>query len=355
MINDSKMLIDKALQGEVYNLPPTHRIIRRTGKLTVIDSGADNVVLEMELYSKQVAKISKIYLKKYLLMNLLSKEKRFGAKPESLQTDLRYERDRLGLLELYFPKGCLAHQYKMARKIPIPRAVVKELLGEEGKWNEKLFEGDSLMCWTLVTIQEKVSLHQSTDSISLCVRYAEKKNMEQINKQKYLEVTDAAVFGNDELPVPLNDFLAVHDAPQLKAFFEKMTRMSSSGKNQIADFIRRTIQFANEKREVIDIIGDRNIVFIPTQEGKEEWSYKIIDPFPLVPNSLSTTLTVLKRLSNDGRIQTQDEGLAVFTCLNFIRSVNQLAAVLGLEARVTTLFSLPGVSAGLIFNAINTF
>jgi hypothetical protein len=149
----------------------------------------------------------------------------------------------------------------------------------------------------------------------------------------YDQVTSQTVFNPESREsMKLEDLIRLY--PGLAEILSA-AQNDTSCRDTVKDFVEKAISFAEEHGEILDIVGDDNVIF--TQGKNGEWDYKLVDalfPAPPPPNGrLSEAKDILEKIQNDQLI-SERERRSLINTLNFTRAINGLASCLEVDNRI---------------------
>lgn len=289
-----------------------------------LSKGSEHLVYEIPENDTIVVKVSLDVLKKILDYN-----REYNFDPQTLQKKLepfiseyiQNEIKRFEQLKEYFGEEHVLLQQKFPLEIPITQEIVNEMFPE----NPPVVEKTTL---AVVTLQEKVDL-QSQEYVSPTSKYAEFKD--DISLVEYHSLNQSyflCTAKNDADSLEL--FYTLQSNPHLQEVFS-IIKINPDLSNELKLFVEKAIHYTNETQETLDLAGELNVVIVK-QNG--EWKFKLLDalypkPQPIIPNALKGFSDLVKKNTIE-KAQRSD----VLNTVNYIRTINGLAHILGIEKRI---------------------
>jgi hypothetical protein len=276
------------------------RRLRNFGYLT--EGGAQEVYRRIRT-PKSNTKTSKLIVKIDKQGTVLPRER--------TEQTVQEERKRQALLGEYFPHKNIAHVHHFSVKAD-PR--------------------NSFPMATQLAVPQILAHKNSTYCFSTqyCEIECEDSSQEFLNA--YTQMSDS-LLTDTTIPCEMDTFFTEQISDDVRNLLDE-SQKNPQCKEMLKDFVQRCIRMFRETGEIVDTIGNNNIIFF-RENG--EWKYKLVDP--LLP------LETAKAMKNAQTIVQSyiDYGLTGETCclllnlFNFARSINGMAVLLGIEERVHVL------------------
>lgn len=150
----------------------------------------------------------------------------------------------------------------------------------------------------------------------------------------YEDMNAALLDSKDILPVNRDFFLRFQASHQLQTLLEQ-SEVDPGLREALCSFVRHGIAYANDTGEMIDCRGTNNIVFF-WKNGA--WTYRIIDAFLPKEFSIPAAQEAVRRLRDNPEAHVDPtEMTMILNVLNFVRTMNGMAKLLGLPDRINFL------------------
>jgi hypothetical protein len=139
------------------------------------------------------------------------------------------------------------------------------------------------------------------------------------------------VFGkNPNAELNEHDFLHVQSNDMLDALVERAKEDPALAES-LKEVVERAITYTRETGEILDIIGQDNILFAQI-DGK--WTYRIIDGlYPRNPKMIDDAQAAILKLSRGAGVDEVEQNILMNT-FNYIRTINGLAEQLHIKDRI---------------------
>ncbi len=308
------------------------------------DKGGEHAVYEVEGHQKVLAKVNIDTIRAFvarghkegLSINEMSSKMKYAS-------DIYIEEDkkRQKILVEVFGSEHVPKIRKFVMKVPVTEDTINELFKDQ----TSLYFGSDKSKYpkelnALVSIQEKVKRSQDADVEYVLSGYAEKTD---VFEDDYVKQTQDLVFkpndegvegGEDKTPVDFDkeSFLRAQHVPYLRHLFKNLDKRPMLF-DAVLEFLHKTIRYVEMSGEVLDIVGRGNVAFIP---GRKECDYQLIDA--LYPSGGLTILEIKKSLLNfreKGDSISEQDINNIYNGLNFVRTINGLAAYMKLDVRLS--------------------
>ncbi len=213
-------------------------------------------------------------------------------------------------------------------QVPVTRALMMELLCDyhrnDGDLAKQYQVPDMQQMWTTVAVQELCKEMQDSQRISFCFGgFLEYTSMEE---HKYLALTQVLLNPDSQQHSTKEEILLLDISPS-----RGLTRLMQASiedaqlADTLKDFLRKTIAFACDEGQILDLIGKDNIVF---SHMSGQWNYVLADALPIAIRPL---LREMKNyVENPDKFQLDSRcRLHLLQAINFVRVVNGAAMLLG--------------------------
>ncbi|MBM3204862.1 hypothetical protein FJZ48_02695 [Candidatus Uhrbacteria bacterium] len=293
----------------------------------LIERGHDRVTYDIPSHPNIVVKVSLHSIEKFLRFQKTSGLTLDDLPREAIKAfhrDTRIERARFTQLAQFFPSQHLLRYKSVLAKVPVTPEILQDL--PSGPMDMAVKEA-----WAFVTIQEYAREVHDPNHLTLVCGYPEHEDDFHLDPKKYNKLTRDALFADPKEKDLLSRVVEIQKSTVLEDLIGSMIA-DSHLRNSVKDFVERTIAYAKETQEIIDIFGDDNVLFYRDHIG---WNYRLIDPiFPLSKILLHLRqamflLEIDKPLGN-----MTPERVALHNGLNFVRTIHGLAHHLGVTERI---------------------
>jgi len=282
-------------------LPEENELVERYHP-KFLDRGGDHLVYELIEHPDVVVKASTFRIKDILTANSES-----GVPLDSLLEDLKAkieaelkEKDQqYRNLRNYFGNEHTLAERRYLMKVPVTGDILFDIFKDD--WKNRLPPLGSLSMeevWSSVVIQKRAEAISDPSHLSL--------NFEGfLEEGKY---DDTAI----------NNILAqAEQDPVLK--------------DSLKEFVSKAVSYANETGNILAMAGKDNIIFY--KDG-DAWNYLLVDALPIHNEPVfKESQKISQKIMNGERI-TPHEKTLLMKGANFVRTVNNLAEVLGMEERL---------------------
>ncbi len=237
---------------------------------------------------------------------------------------IRAESERREELGRYFSAEHVLKQRTFFAQVPLPSAK-----------SEKEMRGiDEKLGWALVRVQDKLPV-DSVEQQSIRTGYAEQKRVAPLNEEQYWRVTEALVSGESCDAAELSE-VQRRLVPTLKQI-----EADPAFRERTKDFVVRTVTYAMETQNSLDLAGEDNTVMQKDAAGN--WNYLLVDAFEETDHLLRKAMVVIEKISQGEEVDRGDMN-RVLNAINFVRGINGLAVAAGVPQRITLLSSISSLS-----------
>jgi len=228
-------------------------------------------------------------------------------------------------LREFFGKAAVLDISVTAQKFPLTAGIVFEVC------KEVLSRFPSEIT-TPVLEQRYLNSLGADGTLSFSSGYLE--DIAEVSDEQYARLTEALLSGGSSVSVE-EEFETFYGRRGCEALFAAL-RSNQGTRRAMLDFLRRAIAYSRETRETLDIAGQGNVVFV--LDSRE---HRVFLPDALAPgegNSITAAVDVLNAFAS-GATVTRRERFLVFNVLHYVRLINGVCALVGLDERV----SMPGL------------
>lgn len=211
--------------------------------------------------------------------------------------------------------------------------------------------------WAIVVIQDKLVEFADPNRISFASGYAENNDeiKDEAHLEDYLNVTSLSV-----LNLNSSEQIDIDKAKNIHSGISEVVETAKTDpvlKEQLKDFVAKSVQYSNQSGEILDIAGSDNVFFAKDTEG----NFNYLIPDALYPgrseieSRIEMTKKIIKHAVDSGVVNLEDwERNTLMNTLNYVRVINSLSIWLGLEQRISIIpDELEGkVTAKLLYEAI---
>jgi hypothetical protein len=324
-------------------------------KPNFLGSGGEHVVYEVQGHPDVVVKARKDFLKKFVKLNIDLMKKGMSVKDNlaEYQTNervlqyLKNQRERYKSLRSHFGDSHVPKQKEFVVKVPVTKEILVEIF--DGNLDEITPYIDtqdpiqkSLEVITIAMVQERVEELNNPDKISFNFKYAEKKDLSENNEdgldpESYFLLTKGLVFGSVSIGDPnttheklSSAFLEVQSTEEIDKLLE-LGKDDEDLREVLSSLVDKIISFSKESGEILDLAGEDNTILFK-KDGK--WDFILVDArYPGVSILLPKAKEIIRKLSLMITIDPQELNDLV-NVLNFVRTINGLALILGLPSRI---------------------
>jgi len=289
-----------------------------------IAKGGEHIVYDIPEHQGVVVKVATEALRGILEWNMTH-----GLPADSLEEEVKSAVQdflkREGVyhqqLKQYFGAEHVPGQKEALIKIPVTQDILK-VVCREGvipEINE---------AWSVITIQKRVEAMNDPHRFSLVTGYAEK---EGVRADVYKKITDRLVFeqGTEE-KLDKEEFLSVQSPDSLRALLSA-SETDENVHKLLRELIEKIIIYTEDTGEILDLAGQDNVI---VYQKEDKISYSLVDArYPGDNRVMDKTVAILIKLSLGTEIDEHEKNL-LLNGLNFVRTVNGLAELLGIDKKI---------------------
>ncbi|MBM3204863.1 hypothetical protein FJZ48_02700 [Candidatus Uhrbacteria bacterium] len=185
--------------------------------------------------------------------------------------------------------------------------------------------------WSIVMVQKRTREIQSPDHLMVCSGYAESGKHGMVDQETYQRVTDAFIFGKSQHePFDREEFLSVQRTPALRELLDQCDKDEECRKT-LKELIEKIIMYVQDTDEILDLAGKDNLILY---QKNGTWKYQFVDALFPKANGLGESRRALARASRGEGLSQEDRDM-LLNGVNFVRTINGLAAYLGVPDRLS--------------------
>lgn len=317
-------------------LPDDHEMIQQY-KPRFLSRGGEHIVYLVDGHPSLVIKASTYKIKDsvlYITNNKLDyNDPLLETKArDEYSEEIRCKNDEIRSLRTFFGAEHILKERRYLMKVPVTPTLLKEIFSKD-YYKRPLPEAAKEIkeVWTHVVVQEFSEAPKEESRMSMTYGFfVEDSN---IDIQKYKEVTDS-VMGSTLSVFNKEDFLGLQDHSKNKSLSKiiELAEDDLSLKNLLKSFVSATIKYAENTGQILALAGEDNVLFY--KDG-EVWNYVLVDA---LPNSHDPIFNITKEIGQkitDRITLTAEECEYLKRGLNFVRTINGVAIILGLPDRLS--------------------
>ncbi len=307
-----------------------------------LGSGADHVVFQSSEFPDKVVKVHA-----NMLWDLIRVNKQEGLPPDHtsesqwkyLKKFARKERLRHAQLVEYFGEA-VPHEQLLRRQVPVTKSLL--LAAKRDQAAESLKYHVVYKLWTAVRIQDRLPdlAFDGQDSMSMNTTYTESKHKYQAGEYEALNQQLLDGEGDDAEQIA-RDYLSRY--PQIAHLLRTMEQ-DPKLKTVVSDFVRKAVRYTKDTGEILDVAGRSNV---RAYKDGDEWRLIMPDPLFHYANVWRDTESILWMADRGQELQSKDLGTLINT-FNYARFINALAAVTGVDARLSFAYRTAEVSGRIL-------
>lgn len=341
---------------EVYSVEGVEHEVTEKYDLEYFANGGEHIVMEVDGHPEVVAKVDI-----FSIRDAVKIAHTFGESLEQISEEMRRKFDRYvskekvryQTLKDVFGTEHVPKIKKFFMKVPVTPKIIKEIFKPDLaiKYFGDKEEDYPKELDAVVSIQQKVEGSQDVNTRYVLSGYAEKT--EDIFESDYIHQTEELVFGIDRVEEKDSEygkggkdsdnkkgdkdfdkesFLRAQHVPYIRYLFEEINRKPMLF-DAVADFLIKTVEYVNTSGEILDIVGRGNVAFIP---GRDEYKYYLIDAlYPHKELTIEHLKKAFESFGEKGDSISNSEKCDIYNGLNFVRTINGLAAYMKLDTRIT--------------------
>lgn len=296
--------------------------------------GGDHLVYEAEGHPDTVIKASTFKIKDVLMENAerglpldnISDEMRV-----SLEKEIEEKNAQIRLYREYFGSEHTLSERRYVMQVPISPEIIQEIFIDDWK-DRKPPEGiDEIQdAWTAAIIQKKAPEISDPNHLGLYFGGFIEERKEQPDSSEYQALNDAFLGRNTVTQEDLELFFKTQDNPKTHALKDLLTKAEGDPalKAALEDFVRKSIRFGEETGNILALAGEDNVILTP-KDG--EWNYLLVDAIPLYNEPIFKLAKEALQRSENGEELSQQDKAFITRARNFVRTMNGLASVLGIQ------------------------
>lgn len=299
--------------------------------------GGDHLVYEAEGHPDTVIKASTFKIKDILVGNAerglpldsLSEETRGLLEKEVMEKNaqIRMYREHFGT-EHTLPER------RLLMRVPISPEIIQEIFKDDWK-DRPVPEGISEIneIWSVVVIQERAPQISDPNHRGLYFGGFVEEREAQPSQSDYEQLNDSFTGKQTVTQADLELFFRTQDNPDTHQLADLLsgTSVDSGLKTAVENFVQKSISFAKETGHILALAGEDNVILYPKNDG---WDYLLVDAIPLYNDPILTSAKEAQERQKAGEQLSSQDKAYITRALNFVRTINGLAAALGMEERL---------------------
>ncbi|MEO6536236.1 MAG: hypothetical protein ABIT47_00955 [Candidatus Paceibacterota bacterium] len=324
-------------QPNSYNkLPAGHEaVIQYRPKF--IARGGDHLVYETEGHPDTVIKASTFKLKDILMDNAergqplddISDEMR-----SALEQELEEKNAQIRLYREYFGAKHTLSERRYLMQVPISPEIIEEIYKKDWTYRVPPQGIENIQsAWTAAVIQKKAPQISDPNHLQFSFGGFVEERTVKPDSNEYAKLNDAFLGKETITPEDLELFFKIQDNPEIHALSDLLAKAEAEPalKEAIKDFIGKSIIFANETGNILALAGEDNVILYPQDDT---WSFLLVDAIPLYNQPLYQEAKEILIRERKGEVLNKEETGFLTRGYNFVRTMNGLAAALGMTERL---------------------
>lgn len=305
--------------------------------------GAEQMVFGLEGKENSVVKVNVGMLYRFLhQFNPETNEVEINQEQQRKIDDfIQLDRERAKTMRKYFGRHYLMER-AMTMNVPVTKALLGEAYTDQDRFVQTFPSGE-IELPSIVRIQEKAPKAMQESSASFNFSYLE---TEQISVGDY-EKLNAMLIDQTE-PFDLS-FYKQNTSQELTLLLQNL-ESDEQLRETIKAFLEQVIEYVEKTGEVLDIAGEDNVQFY--KEG-DTWDYVLLDAKYPKPDLVRQAQEFLQNLV-DGKEVKEWHLWVIGNYVNFLRTMNAFAELVGLEKRLHISIAIAPISQKLL-SQIKTF
>lgn len=317
-------------------LPAEHEVVIKYNP-RFLARGGDHLVYEAEGHPDTVIKASTFKIKDILVGNTerglpldsLSEETR-----GLLEKEVTEKNAQIRMYREHFGTEHTLPERRLLMRVPISQEIIQEIF--KNGWKDRpVPEGISEIneAWSVVVIQEKAPQISDPKHRGLYFGGFIEEREVQPSQSDY-EQLNAAFLGKETITQEdLELFFRTQDNPDTHALADLLSSAAADSSLGAAaeDFVRKSVSFAKSTGHILALAGEDNVILYPKDDG---WDYLLVDAIPLYNDPILTSAKEAQERERAGEQLSNQDKAYVTRALNFVRTMNGLAAALGMEERL---------------------
>ncbi len=338
-------------KDSVYNILPTNVDLILRYQPRFFDRGGDHLVYKVPDHPEVVVKASWRKIKDILYtchqLGLKDEASIAHFVHEQFDNDVAQKNREVRALKRHFGNEHVLSERRCLMRVPVSEQILNELfrndylgrtLPEEARYMRE--------AWTHVAVQSYCDEVENPNHLTFSFGLFIEEN--GVEDREYIQVTNQLINHPHDALSP--SFLQMQDVSSGK-FLTKLidaAQHDSVLKESLADFLRKTISYAQTEMQILALGGKDNVIFFPRDGGK--WDYKLIDALPIPDEPiLHRFMDDLAQASRNNMKPTKAQRGNIIRVFNFIRVINGAAAALDVNERI----ELPHIPEVLIRNVLH--
>lgn len=317
-------------------LPNDHELIQQY-KPRFLARGGEHLVYLVDGHPNLVIKASSYKIKDSIL-NISKDGVNYDdpcleAKARTQYSDeIKHKNDEIRSLKSFFGDVHMLKERRYLMKVPVTFTLLEEIFNKDYFKRPLPVEAARGIkeVWTHVVIQEFSEVPKDESRLSMTYGFFIEDS--DIDFKKYQEVTDS-IIGSNYPGFNREEFLGLQDHSKNKSLSKiiELAENDLSLRNLLKSFVSTTIQYAEKTGQILALAGEDNVLFY--KDG-EFWNFVLVDALPNSPDPIfKATKEIGQKISNNV-ILTSEEREYLKRGINFVRTINGIALILGLPDRL---------------------
>lgn len=288
-----------------------------------IGEGGKQLVYEVDGHPDTVIKISKRSIQDVIDANIAAGRPADVLSDDTrrhLEGEIEKENARHSKLKKFFGPEHVPTQRMFLCKVPVTPKILNIIYGKEPP-------ATSGEVWCIATAQRRKYALEDRHKFPVRVTGIEHGSP---NPSLYNRLIGHLVFGQEpEKRVTADEFFRLYNGQEVKRLWDEAQK-DDRLRAALVDFVERTIEYAEQIKEMPDLVGKDNVVF--HWEGNAKWTYTMIDAVYPETEAIDRASLNLSEFFSRG---SMPYGKEIFMrALNFTSTINGLAELLGIPKRI---------------------
>ncbi|HVB20177.1 MAG TPA: hypothetical protein VNF51_02780 [Candidatus Paceibacterota bacterium] len=328
------MSIEK--QSAYDALPSEHELVSHY-QPRFIARGGDHLVYEASEHPDVVIKASTYKIKDILIDNETRGLPLDDVSDEmyaSLDKEIAEKNTQIQEYRKYFGAKHTLAERRYLMQVPVSTEVLREIFKNDWEGRAAPPGVASIQdAWSAVVVQKRARQIEDPNHVGLYFGGFLEERGYDLSPSEYGHFSEVFEHGDAIQPEDLEEFFRLQDNPDTHALRDLVLRTEQDPelKKSTIDFLQTAIRFANETGNILALAGKDNVILYPGNSG---WNYVLIDAIPLPNEPILTAARAARGRSKNNELLNQKEEGYIIRARNFVRTINGLAAALGVEERI---------------------
>lgn len=325
---------------EAYDQLPEDNELISHYQPTFLARGGDHLVYEVLDHPDVVIKASTYNIKDILTKNAelqipldtISQDQK-----EELEGEVSIKTEQIKELRKYFGNNHTLSERRYLMKVPITKDLLDEVFKADYKGREIPADIESVSdAWTTVVVQQKTEQINNPEHLGLYFGgfLEQRKDFVDCDEGEYKDINDQLVCNNE--PMNLELFFKLQDNPKSHSLIDLISKAEKDLelRDILIELINKIIGFADETGNILALAGKDNVILY---QKNDQWNYLLVDALSMHDEPVfSTAKDSLVRYFK-GEILDDHEKSLMMKAMNFVRTVNGLATILGIDKKLDLL------------------